>query len=315
MTLHNGPSRPVAVAPAESSGREPSMDDILASIRRIIADDDALPLSNSARAAQRAATSTPTSAQPTAGPAAANHATAAPNPAAAKPGAEATPHAAPASCAQTRASSQSPAAPMPLNHPRLDRAPTLKLRDFAPSSAALPPTPAAIDAAAERPHDAAAATPIATQQLRRETPAPVASLAEARLKASARAESHLPPAAEAAAAELRGSVAPPDARVETSASSSSASPSSASAASASPASASLAPVRAAEDGLISAQTSAKISASFSALSENLLLRDPELIERLARDMLRPMLKNWLDAHLPDLVERLVRAEIERISRG
>lgn len=314
MTLHNGPSRPVAVAPAESSGREPSMDDILASIRRIIADDDALPLSNSARAAQRAATSTQTSAQPTAGHAAANHATAAANPAAAKPGAEATPHAAPASCAQTRASSQSPAAPMPMNHPRLDRAPTLKLRDFAPSSAALPPTPAAIDAAAERPHDAAA-TPIATQQLRRETPAPVASLAEARLKASARAESHLPPAAEAAPAELRGSVAPPDARVETSASPSSASPSSASAASASSASASLAPVRAAEDGLISAQTSAKISASFSALSENLLLRDPELIERLARDMLRPMLKNWLDAHLPDLVERLVRAEIERISRG
>lgn len=314
MTLHNGPSRPVAVAPAESSGREPSMDDILASIRRIIADDDALPLSNSARAAQRAATSTPTSAQTTAGHAAGNHATAAPNPAAAKPGAEATPHAAPASCAQTRASSQSPAAPMPMNHPRLDRAPTLKLRDFAPSSAALPPTPAAIDAAAERPHDAAAATPIATQQLRRETPAPVASLAEARLKASARAESHLPPA-EAAPAELRGSVAPPDARVETSASPASASPSSASAASASSASASLAPVRAAEDGLISAQTSAKISASFSALSENLLLRDPELIERLARDMLRPMLKNWLDAHLPDLVERLVRAEIERISRG
>jgi cell pole-organizing protein PopZ len=34
-----------------------------------------------------------------------------------------------------------------------------------------------------------------------------------------------------------------------------------------------------------------------------------------RDTLRPMLKAWLDDNLPQLVERLVRAEIERISRG
>jgi hypothetical protein len=32
-------------------------------------------------------------------------------------------------------------------------------------------------------------------------------------------------------------------------------------------------------------------------------------------MLRPMLKSWLDDNLPSLVERLVRAEIERVSRG
>ncbi len=32
-------------------------------------------------------------------------------------------------------------------------------------------------------------------------------------------------------------------------------------------------------------------------------------------MLRPMLKSWLDDNLPGLVERLVRAEIERVSRG
>jgi cell pole-organizing protein PopZ len=34
-----------------------------------------------------------------------------------------------------------------------------------------------------------------------------------------------------------------------------------------------------------------------------------------REMLRPMLKGWLDDNLPGLVERLVRAEIERVSRG
>jgi cell pole-organizing protein PopZ len=31
-------------------------------------------------------------------------------------------------------------------------------------------------------------------------------------------------------------------------------------------------------------------------------------------MLRPMLKDWLDENLPPLVERLVREEIERVSR-
>jgi cell pole-organizing protein PopZ len=32
-------------------------------------------------------------------------------------------------------------------------------------------------------------------------------------------------------------------------------------------------------------------------------------------MLRPMLKAWLDDHLPAIVERLVSAEIERVARG
>lgn len=36
------------------------------------------------------------------------------------------------------------------------------------------------------------------------------------------------------------------------------------------------------------------------------------IEEVVRDELRPMLKAWLDTHLPPLVERLVRAEIERL---
>jgi cell pole-organizing protein PopZ len=36
------------------------------------------------------------------------------------------------------------------------------------------------------------------------------------------------------------------------------------------------------------------------------------IEDVVREELRPMLKEWLDQHLPPLVERLVRAEIERV---
>lgn len=36
------------------------------------------------------------------------------------------------------------------------------------------------------------------------------------------------------------------------------------------------------------------------------------IEDLVREEIRPLLKEWLDVHLPPLVERLVRAEIERV---
>jgi len=39
--------------------------------------------------------------------------------------------------------------------------------------------------------------------------------------------------------------------------------------------------------------------------------DPSL-EALAREMLRPMLAEWLEANLPGIVERLVQAEIARI---
>jgi cell pole-organizing protein PopZ len=36
------------------------------------------------------------------------------------------------------------------------------------------------------------------------------------------------------------------------------------------------------------------------------------IEDVVREELRPMLKQWLDQNLPPMVERLVRAEIERV---
>jgi uncharacterized protein len=39
------------------------------------------------------------------------------------------------------------------------------------------------------------------------------------------------------------------------------------------------------------------------------------LEDVVRDALRPMLKSWLDENLPDVVDRIVRAEIERVIRG
>jgi cell pole-organizing protein PopZ len=36
---------------------------------------------------------------------------------------------------------------------------------------------------------------------------------------------------------------------------------------------------------------------------------------MLRDMLRPMLKEWLDQNLPSVVERLVEVEIARMARS
>jgi hypothetical protein len=36
------------------------------------------------------------------------------------------------------------------------------------------------------------------------------------------------------------------------------------------------------------------------------------IEDIVRDEMRPMLKQWLDTHLPAIVERVVRVEVERV---
>jgi len=71
----------------------------------------------------------------------------------------------------------------------------------------------------------------------------------------------------------------------------------------------------ASDTLLSSQAHAAVGAAFGSLANTILSNNSRTIDDLVRDMLRPMLKNWLDDNLPQLVERLVRAEIERVSRG
>jgi cell pole-organizing protein PopZ len=39
-----------------------------------------------------------------------------------------------------------------------------------------------------------------------------------------------------------------------------------------------------------------------------------MVEDSVREDVRPMVKAWLDDHLPEIVERLVRQEIDRIAR-
>lgn len=67
--------------------------------------------------------------------------------------------------------------------------------------------------------------------------------------------------------------------------------------------------------LVSSTTSAAVDSAFNALAQTVLVHNARTLEDLVREMLRPMLKVWLDDNLPGMVERLVRAEIERVSRG
>lgn len=54
-------------------------------------------------------------------------------------------------------------------------------------------------------------------------------------------------------------------------------------------------------------------AALSALVVKPEVAGSDTLEGLVREMLKPMLTDWLDQRLPDLVERLVAQEIQRIT--
>jgi cell pole-organizing protein PopZ len=70
-----------------------------------------------------------------------------------------------------------------------------------------------------------------------------------------------------------------------------------------------------EQGLISPATAAAVDAALNTLAEAVQVRNGPSLEEVVTELLRPMLKSWLDENLPGLVERLVRAEIERVTRN
>jgi hypothetical protein len=70
-----------------------------------------------------------------------------------------------------------------------------------------------------------------------------------------------------------------------------------------------------QERLLSNAAGAAVDSAFHALAQTVLSQNARTLEDLVRDMLRPMLKSWLDDNLPGMVERMVRAEIERVSRG
>ncbi len=67
--------------------------------------------------------------------------------------------------------------------------------------------------------------------------------------------------------------------------------------------------------LLSDHSDAAVSGAFSALAHTILAQNARTLEDLVAEMLKPMLKDWLDDNLPSLVERLVQEEIYRVSRG
>jgi len=79
-----------------------------------------------------------------------------------------------------------------------------------------------------------------------------------------------------------------------------------------------------EEGLVSKATAAASTAAFAAMHNrarerrggDVYLGDGAItLEEMVKELLRPQLQEWLDLHLPGLVERLVREEIERLARA
>ncbi|ONF95764.1 DUF2497 domain-containing protein [Sphingomonas jeddahensis] len=70
--------------------------------------------------------------------------------------------------------------------------------------------------------------------------------------------------------------------------------------------------------ILSDQTAQATRGALDALSRLMVKPEPGndgTLEGLVRDMLRPMLREWLDANLPGMVENLVAREIAKITRG
>lgn len=80
-----------------------------------------------------------------------------------------------------------------------------------------------------------------------------------------------------------------------------------------------APPPAADGGLLSPEAAALSASALSSLQSGVLrtdagIGDGNTVEGIVRELLRPMMKQWLDVHLPSMVENLVREEIQRIQR-
>ena len=76
------------------------------------------------------------------------------------------------------------------------------------------------------------------------------------------------------------------------------------------------PVGDIEPALVSDPAAAVAAAAIGHLSASLLMpQDFRTLEDVVRELLRPLLKQWLDENLPAIVEAQVQSEIERISRS
>ena len=77
-----------------------------------------------------------------------------------------------------------------------------------------------------------------------------------------------------------------------------------------------APAPAPGANLVSDHVAAAAAATFGQLSSSILMpAEGRTLEDVVREMLRPLLQQWLDTNLPGIVQEAVQAEVERIARG
>ena len=240
--------------------QEPSMEEILASIRRIIADDEAKPGATEKPAA--AAAPPPPKAEP-APPPAAKPAMKSPPPVA--------PPAAKAAAPAPKAPPPAPAAAASNSQDDIDS--LLASLDEATPAAEIRPSrqPEAQSEADvfELTDDMALPEPAPAPSFRKVEPEDDVEFTEARGRAPAQQPVREPPAIEPAPMQQ----------------------------------------------IISGTTMRAVESAFNSLANTVLSNNARTLEDLVKEMLRPMLKSWLDDNLPGLVERIVKAEIERVSRG
>ena len=70
-----------------------------------------------------------------------------------------------------------------------------------------------------------------------------------------------------------------------------------------------------DGSLVSPGSDISVSSSFNALATAVVLQNEGLVEESVRVVIRPIVKPWLEANLSEIVERLVRQEIDRILRS
>ena len=72
----------------------------------------------------------------------------------------------------------------------------------------------------------------------------------------------------------------------------------------------------AADNLVGDTAASAAASAFGSLSSALLMpKDGRTLEDVVRELLRPLLKEWLDQNLPRIVETKVEEEVQRIARG
>ena len=71
-----------------------------------------------------------------------------------------------------------------------------------------------------------------------------------------------------------------------------------------------------DDAIVDSTTASAASAAFGSLTRSVRVADDQgqTLEALVTEMLRPMVKDWLDANLSSIVEEKVEYEVQRLAR-